>query len=172
MVHANTARRLGWGRVAWYGAELGVAADFAYALAFILYALVRSTFDLLATPQIDAGWLNIALATWFALAVPALLLAALFAPFVALIGALTALAVNAISAARNASSRQAAQIGAAVCALVALTLVALLTWGGGFAWSPALIETWMFWLVLPLLLYIAAGGIGGWMLSQMKQGGG
>lgn len=161
MVHA----KMSWGRVAWHGAELGVACAFVYTLAFIAYAMVRATYDLLATPQIDAGWLNIALATWFALAVPALLLAALFAPVVALVGAVTALIVNAL-----ASARHAAQTGALVCAVIALALVAWLTLTG-FTWSLAIIETWLFWLVLPLGFYIAAGGIGGWLLGRMKQGG-
>ncbi|CAG0943011.1 hypothetical protein ANRL1_01172 [Anaerolineae bacterium] len=164
MVHV----KLAWGRIAWYGAELGIAFAFVYALAFIVYAIVRATIDLIATPQIDAGWLNIALATWFSLAVPALLLAALFTPVVAIIGALTALGVNAIASARNASPRQAALIGAETSGVFALALIALLTFGAGFTWSLAIIETWMFWLVLPLLLYVVAGGVGGWMLSRMK----
>lgn len=157
-----------WGRIMWYGAELGVAFAFGYALVFIVYAMARATIDLLATPQIDAGWLNIAIATWLSLAVPALLLAALFAPFVALIGALTALGVHAILSARNASPRQAVTIGVGTCAVIAFALVALLTLGTGFTWSPAIIETWMFWLVLPLLSYIVAGGVGAWMLYQLN----
>jgi len=159
--------KLGWARVAGYGAELGIACAFSYALAFIVYALVRSTGDLSAAPQIDAGWLNIALATWFALATPALLLAALFAPFVAILGALTALAINAITSARNASPRAGALIGAGTCAGIASALVVLLTLTG-FTWSRAISETWLFWIVLPLLVYVGAGGIGGWLLRRLK----
>jgi hypothetical protein len=156
--------------VAWYGAELGAAADFAYALAFILYALARSTYDLLATPAIDAGWLNIAIATWLALAVPAFLLAALFAPIVMVFGALTALLVKVVLAARNPSraSRRAVALGVTVCAFVVIVILALLVFGMGLTWRPAIAETLAFWIVLPLVLYVVAGGIGGWELNQME----
>src|SRR3990172_6702454 len=138
MIHPNNVRPLGWGRVAGYGAELGIACAFLYALAFIGYAIARATIDLLVTPQIETGWLGTAIVTWFSLAVPALLLAAIFAPLAALIGALTALVVNAVSMALNPGQarRQAFIIGIAVCAVVVVVICWLLFFGMGLAWKP------------------------------------
>lgn len=170
MIHPNNVRPLGWGRVAGYGAELGIACAFLYALAFIGYAIVRATLDLLVTPQIETGWLGTAIATWVSLAVPALLLAALFAPLAALIGSLTALVVNAVSMALNPgrAQRQAIAIGTVVCTAVVVVICGLLFFGMGLTWKAAIAETLIFWLVLPLSLYIIAGGVGSWSSSQLK----
>ena len=160
--------RLGWGRTAWYGAEACVTLACLYTLAFIGYAIVRATLAILATPEIDAGLAATLIATWAALALPALVVAVLAAIPAALIGALTALAIRALLALGRATPtpRRALASGLAVCLLVSLALLALLTQGLGVSWTPATAATLTFWLVTPLVLYSIAGTVASWQLAE------
>jgi hypothetical protein len=160
--------RLGWGRTAWYGAEACVALAFVYTLAFIGYAIVRSTLTILATPEIDAGLVSTLIATWAGLALPALVCAALASIPAALIGALTALVVRALLALGNVTPtpRRAVASGLAVCLVVSLALLALLTQGMGVTWTPATAATLTFWLVAPLVLYSIAGTVASWQVGR------
>ena len=161
MSHTALTSRPSWRKVAARGAEIGIALDFAYAATFIVYAILRSTAKLLETPGIDAGWPGTALATWTALALPAFVFAVLFVPIVALLGALTALAVYALSPTLNPEHApgRAVFIGIGVCSLVVFATALLLDLQAGLRWTPALAETLTFWLALPLLIYIVAGGV-------------
>ncbi len=157
----------GLGRTAWYGAEACVALAFLYTLAFIGYAIVRSTLAILATPDIDAGLASTLIATWARLALPALVCAALAAIPAALIGALTALAIRALLALGTiaATPRRAVASGLAVCLVVSLALLALLTHGMGVTWTPATAATLTFWLLAPLVLYVIAGTVASWQVA-------
>src|SRR3954468_10637703 len=161
MIQSTHTARWGWGRTAWYGAEACVALTFLYTLVFIGYAIVRSTLAILATPEIDAGLTATLIATWAGLALPALVVAALAAIPVALIGALTALAIRVLLALGSATPtpRRAGASGLAVCVVVSLALLALLTQGMGVSWTPASAATLTFWLVTPLVLYSIAGTV-------------
>src|SRR5690349_587656 len=96
MIQSRHPSQVSWPRAAAYGAEAGLALALLYALAFIGYAVVRSTANILATPDPDAGLAATLLATWVSLALPALTLGAIFGVLAALIGALTALAFRAL----------------------------------------------------------------------------
>jgi hypothetical protein len=169
MAHTILTRRNGWGRTAWYGAEIGVGLSFLYALAFIAYAVVRSTSVLLGTPNPDGGLAGTLIATWATLALPALMIAALAGILAAAIGALTALAVRMLASFGTArpTPRRAAGSSLAVCLVVCLALLLLLTQGLGLVWTPATAETLTFWLVLPLIIYIIAGGVVGWHFNRL-----
>ena len=168
MAHTILTKRHGWGRTAWYGAEIGVALSFLYALVFIAYAVVRSTSVLLGTPNPDGGLAGTLIATWAALALPALMIAALAGILAAVIGALTALAARALVSFGTArpTPRRAAGSGLAVCLVTCLALLLLLMQGFGVAWTPATAETLMFWLIVPLMIYIVAGGLIGWHFNR------
>lgn len=173
MSHTPQPLRTHWFTAAGRGAEIGIALDFGYATAFLIYALLRSTTTLLATPDIDAGWFGTAFATWTALTLPAFVFAALFVPLVALLGALTGAAVYALLPVFNPerAPRRAAMIGIGVCSLVAFVLVLLIRLGAGVQWTPALAETLTFWFALPLLIYVVAGGAASWRLNQLLEDG-
>jgi hypothetical protein len=166
--HAHTPQ-VGWGRTAGYGAEAGIALAFGYALAFIGYAVVRSTLTLMATPHPDgtlAGTLSV---TWIALAVPAFMLAAIFGILAAVLGALTALVLRVLVSRVNPTHapQRAIGIGVAVCLTVSLALLVLLYEGLGVRWTPATAATLTFWLLVPLLIYVVAGGIVSWHVNRM-----
>ncbi len=168
MLQRTHTARLGWGRTAWYGAEACVTLAFVYTLVVIGYAIVRATLAILATPQIDAGLAATLIATWAGLALPALVIAALAAIPAALIGALTALAVRALLALGSATPtpRRAMSSGLAVCLVVSLALLALMTQGLGMDWTPATAATLTFWLVAPLVLYVIAGTAASWQVGR------
>jgi hypothetical protein len=169
MAQNKHAPRIGWGRTAWYGAEAGLALAFLYALAFIGYAIVRSTLNLLAAPNRDGGLAGTLVATWIALALPAFVVAALAGILAAIIGALTALALRALLSRMNAAHtpRRAIAIGVGVCLTVSLTLLVVLTQGLGLTWTPVVAMTLTFWLVLPLATYVVAGGVASWQVNRM-----
>lgn len=159
---------IGWGQTAWYGAEVGVALVSVYALAFISYAARRSGLALLATPDADGGLLRTIIATWLALAAPALAIALILALPAAAMGALTALLLRVIlmQIISTAASRSAVAAGAGVCLLLSLGLVALVAGGLSVDWTPATAATLTFWLVLPLALYVAAGALASWYAQR------
>lgn len=168
MKNRTHSARLGWGRTAWHGAEACVALAFVYTLVFIGYAIVRSTLTIVATLDIDAGLAGILIATWAGLALPALVVAALAAIPAALIGALTALAIRALLALGDAvpTPLRSGASGLAVCLVVSLALLALLTQAMGVTWTPATAATLTFWLVAPLGLYVIAGTVASWQWAE------
>jgi hypothetical protein len=169
MPEMNTIRRFSWARTAWYGAELGVALACLYTLAFIAYAVVRTAFKILTTPEVAGGLAGTVLATWVSLALASIVIAALLVVPVALLGAATALGIRALLAPAGALGRpaRAAALGALVCLGISLALVALLAGGLGVAWTPASAATLTFWVVLPLLIYVLAGALASRRLAQL-----
>ncbi len=165
--HAHVPR-VGWGRTAGYGAEAGIALAFGYALAFIGYAVVRSTLNLLTPPAPDGTLAGTLIATWIALAVPALMLAAICGILAAVIGALTALVLRALLSRVNPTHapQRAITIGVTVCLSVSLALLVLLNQGLGVRWTPATAATLTFWLLLPLVAYVVAGGMVSWHVNR------
>jgi hypothetical protein len=169
MTQRTHAPQIGWGRSAWYGAEAGIALSFLYALAFIGYAVVRSTLNLLAIPKPDGGLAATLIATWLTLAVAAFVLAALVGILAALIGALTALALRALLSNVDAAQtpRGAIVIAVALCLSISVTLLVLLNQGLDVALTPATDPMLTFWLVVPLVIYVVAGGIASWEVNRM-----
>jgi hypothetical protein len=169
MMKNSRPSQISWPRAAAYGAEAGAAMALLYALAFIVYAVVRSTINLLATPDADGGLAATLLATWVSLALPALTLGIIFGLLAALVGALTALALKALMSilAGARSPRGAVAAGVALCLAVSVALFTLLCRSLGLAWSPATAETLTFWLVLPLVAYVIAGAAASWQIRRM-----
>jgi hypothetical protein len=168
MTHNAQVARIGWGRTAEYGAEAGIALALVYALAFIGYAVVRSTLNLLAPPAPGDGLAGTLIATWVALAVPTFMLAVIFGILAAVIGALTALVLRALLSRVNSTHapQRAVSIGMAVCLTVSLALLVLLYQGLGVRWTPATAATLTFWLLLPLVAYVVAGGMVSWYVNR------
>jgi hypothetical protein len=168
MQHAKSGVRPTPGYVALRGARVGILAVLAYALAFMVYAVVRSSFTLFATVNQDAGLWGTLLASWVSLIIPALTIALLLFPLGALFGIVTALVIWGISAAwnREQAPNKAVAIGVGTCIVIAVLLVVLLNQGLGVTWTRTLAETLTFWLALPLLVYIAAGGAASWALNR------
>jgi hypothetical protein len=165
--HAHVPR-VGWGRTARYGAEAGIALALVYALAFIGYAVVRSTLTLLAPPAPDGTLAGTLIATWTSLAVPAFVLAAMCSILAAVIGALTALVLRALVSRVNPThaSQRAIGLGVAVCLTVSLALLVLLYEGLGVRWTPATAATLTFWLLVPLVIYVVAGAMASWHINR------
>ena len=168
MAQKTHAPHVGWGRTAWYGAEAGIALALLYALAFIGYAVVRSTLMLLATPNPDGGLAGTLIATWISMAVPAFVLAAIVGILAAALGVLTALVLRALLSHGNPTHapQRAIVIGVGVCLTISLMLLVLLTQGLGVTWMPATAAALIFWLVMPLVIYVVAGGTASWQVNR------
>ena len=69
---------------------------------------------------------------------------------------------------RKRAPLRAILIGLGVCSLVGLAILLLLGNGAGLRWTPALAETHTFWLGLPLVLYVVAGGVASWRSVQIQ----
>lgn len=156
----------------WYGARggaaLGVILTFAYALAFVVYATVRSTLLVFsAGVEIDVPGTLVAYA--ISLAVAALAIAALMAIPAALIGIVTAILLKKALFVLNSkhSPRRAALIGSSVCLILAALFHFAVQFGLGFALVDvfANLETYLLWLGIPTLLYVAVGGAAAWRLN-------
>jgi hypothetical protein len=161
-------RRPTFGSIAMRGAGVAVLANGAYTIIFVLYAVVRSSLTLLATTNESAGLAGTLLAVWASLLVPALAIALLLCPLVALLGVITALAIWGASTAwnRQRAPKRAIALGVAICAGVAALLIGLLAAGLGLSGTGRLAEALTFWVGLPLLAYIIAGGAASWELNR------
>lgn len=150
------------------GAGVGLLAVFVYALAFIVYAAVRSSFTVFATVNEDAGLFGTLIATWVSLSIPALTIALLLAPLAVVFGVIAALLIWGLSAAwnREHAPKKAVVIGSGTCALLAALLIVSLNLGFGLTWSQTVAETLTFWLALPLLVFVGAGGLASWELNR------
>jgi hypothetical protein len=162
--------RISWLKTGWYGAEAGIALTLLYALAFLLYAVVRSTAAITATSGIDGGLVRTLIATWLSLAVSTFGFAVVLAVPAAIIGALTALALRVAIVPRpsvGAYAQSAVVAGLAISLSVSLVLGALVVYGLGVRWAPASAETLIFWLILPLAIYIIASAVVGWRVRRL-----
>jgi len=168
MPGTDSPGRPGLGRLAGRGAGAASLAVLAYTLAFLLYAFARSGLTLLATVNEAAGLPATLLATWISLSIAALAIALLVWPLAALVGAGTALLIGALCAAwnREHAPGRALAIGAGACAAPAALIALALAASAGPAWTSSLAETLGFWLGLPLLVYIAAGGLASLELNR------
>lgn len=150
------------------GAKVGVALDLGYAVAFLAYASVRSAVMILSAGGMNVDMLGTIVATTASIAWVSLVVAILFAPIAAFIGMVTAVIVNALLGRVNPihSATRALIVGLVTAAGIVLLFYAALVFGMGVALSPESIEMFAFWLGLPTLIYIAAGGVGSLELNR------
>jgi ABC-type Fe3+-siderophore transport system permease subunit len=171
MVRADVMVRPNMWNVALRGAGVALALTFAYALAFLLYAMLRSFAVVVGTVNEGAGFLATLFATWFSLAIPTLTIAALFAILAVPLGAVTAVLIVWASARWNKerNPNNAIALGAALTFLIAFLLTLLLQLGG-MTFDLHYWDAWALWFVLPLLVYVAAGGAASWKWNQQLRG--
>lgn len=100
--------------------------------------------------------------------IPALTIALLLFPLAALLGAVTALLIWGLSVAWNHEHApdQALAIGAGTCLGITLLFIVVFFQGLGVTWTRTVAETLTFWVMLPLLVYIVAGGLASWALNR------
>jgi hypothetical protein len=160
------------------GALLGARLATLYGLLFIVIGAIRYGFDLFAAPPEADLW-----PTWAAgalsLAVAALVITLVMAIAAAVFGALTAAAALGVHELLRRFPRRRAQpdtdtpharfsaatVASGVAAGVAGAFVILLhlaLWAAGlWSWSSLLSPTYLFWLGVPGLLYLAAAWFAG-----------
>ncbi len=161
MLPAKITTRLSWKNAAYSGAILCSRLALAYTLAFILYALARSALTVAATVNQDAGMWGTLIATWASLIVASLVIGALAALAVGILGAVTGIALRAVSVVSNPQHdpRRAVVIGATVCFAIVLLIHLALRAALNYSLADLLSMHALFWLELPALVFIVAGAI-------------
>lgn len=154
------------------GAVAAVGLAFAYALVFVVYAVIRSSL-LLGSVASDAGFGGTIIAYAAALTLAALTIAALMALPVAVIGLITAAIVKRSGFwfnPRHSESRSIA-VGTFMCFIIVLVFHVLLQRALGFSMSDVVSnsETYLLWLGFPSLIYIAAGGVASRKLFLLRK---
>ena len=147
-----------WQKTARRGAELGAVLSVAYAFLFDAYAIGSGSIGN-TTDTISANTISV-----FSQTIPWTVAMLILA---ALIGALTALLIRTLLPRLNPSSRPGRSMlygfGITIVVVVLVTLIAAIAGAPmAFNFNP---QTYMFWVGLPALLYVAAGAVGAERLS-------
>jgi hypothetical protein len=168
-MNANQAVSHPTGRaVARAGAAVGVGLTFAYALTFALYAIVRSSWTIWRWTPPDLGKLEALAANAASIVVASVASAGLLAVVVALLSMGTALVMAWALATWNAhqSTGRAILMGAATALVVVVVGQFTLSWALGRSLFSFGAATYLFWIGLPSLLYVGAGGVLARWLTQ------
>jgi hypothetical protein len=154
-----------WSAAARLGAKLGAELTVVYALGFAVYASVRAVADIAPVKPDDA--LQTALAVIVSLLVPIASIGLLMLLIAAMLGAVTALIVYGLLPVfdPNQQPLRAAAVGGGVTAIIAAALYAGAQSLPGGHFAAVHVETFLFWLALPLLLYVGAGIVGATRLN-------
>lgn len=168
IAHRAVPFPLAWRQVVRVGALTGVALTYAYALAFLLYAVLRATFTLVIMLWPDVGLLGAVIATSESLAIPVLMFATLLTIPAALLGAITAVLVYTTLLWLNGSHSplQTALLGGTIALAVIAVIRFGLAYGLGVTAASLTLPTYLFWLGLPAAIYLIASTSGGWHLSH------
>jgi hypothetical protein len=150
------------------GAFWGAALTFAYALVFCLYAIVRISWTILAAGPLDAGVPGTLAANAACILIAALVMTALLSLSTAALGMVSAILIGRLFLIfkPKEASLQAAWLGVAGPLLISLLLLPALKLGVGFSPIKLPAETGLFWLGLPLIIYMGAGALAGWKMSR------
>jgi hypothetical protein len=171
MQHTERSAYPSWAYGPLGGAAPAMGLAFAYSALFIVYAAVRSSL-LVIRVNPDAGVPGTTVAYFFALAVPALVIAAMMAVPAALIGLIAAPILKHVVAIFNAprSEGRAITIGSATCLFITVLLLVIFQRMLGFTFADMLAnsETFLFWFALPSLIFIAAGGMAARQLVRIE----
>lgn len=152
-----------WRQAARHGAGIGVKMALVYTVIFLLYAILRSTLDLLSLPAPDAGTLGTITATVLSLSVAAFAIAALLLPVSALAGTTLSLLLHLLlpQAGRRSALVGTLVISSAVAFAIADTVQLIVLPAAGFEPLDLPFETWLFWFGLPTLIYIIVAALEG-----------
>ncbi len=166
MTQANGSR-LSWQTVASRGAKTGVTLVAIYALAFAVYACVRSVWTVVSVLEPTEA-LRTAGAVIVSLIVPIIAVALMMALVAAILGAATAMIVYFLLPVVNPARRssRATAVGIIASVIVAGSLYSAAQSLPGAHLAPAHTDAYLFWLVLPLSIYAGAGMIGARRLNQ------
>ncbi len=147
-----------WQRTARHGAELGAVLSVAYSLLFDAYAIGTAS---VGSSADAVGANSVAI---FRQTIPWML--AVLIPS-ALVGVLTALFIRALLARLNSSGNPGRGMllgfGSTIVLTAVVTLVLVVT--GMPLTLDVYPQTYLFWVGLPSLLYVAAGAVGARRLS-------
>jgi hypothetical protein len=168
MTRSRTPPTVTWRTAVRTGAGVGIALTFAYALIFAVLAIVAASATILQAQPADP--LATLAANGLTLLYLALMMALLLSILTALIGAGTGVIVYTLDRVFNArhTPLRAAAIGTFTTTgiwLIFYLLIRAAGLGQRLGWAyPA---TFLFWLILPGLIYICTAGVVGVRLNAL-----
>jgi hypothetical protein len=149
------------------GALLGLALTLAYGLAFALYAIVRSSLQIVAVLPPDEGLLGTLVANALSILVPTIVVALLLAAIPAILEAIVLVAIYrlCLSLRGEGMAGRSAIVGLVVSLLVTV-VIHLLGWRATGAYFAALWPMgYLFWLGLPSMIFVTMNTWAGWRLG-------
>lgn len=158
-----------WKETARHGAGVGARMTILYASLFLLYALVRSSFELSAMPAPESGTAGTLLATVISLTVATAAIALLLIPLSALVGMGTSLLLRRLLPEIGVAKSLGGTfiISLVVAFAVADTVQFILLPALGFEPLELPFGTWLFWFGIPSVIYIITIGLeGAWLRSR------
>ncbi len=140
------------------GLRLGFGLAFLYSAGFLLYAVVRSSWHIVASLPLAEGLVGTLVANVFALVVAVLFFALLFGVVAALLQSITLLLVDGLAQLLlpHWSPIVVAGLGLMVAALLAGALQLLVQRSLGSYFAALWPMGYLFWLGLPSLLFVGA----------------
>lgn len=160
------------GGTALSGVVLGFTLALAYGFTFVVYAIVRSSLQIVAILSPGEALVGTLLANAFALFVPALVFALLCGLGAALLQSITLLLVHGVAALINPHHAPAlmAGIGLISASLLAGASQVAVQQSLGIYFDALWPSGYLFWLGLPSLLFIGATIWVSWRLSNHAAG--
>lgn len=154
------------------GAALGVGLASAYTLLFIMYAIVRSSLVVIRVNS-DVGMLGTLIAYAASFVIATCTITALMAIPAAIVGTLTAFILKRLLFAFNTQHvpQRTVTIGFATCLAIVVILQLGFQRALGFTLSDVIAnpETYLLWLGIPSLIYLAAGSVASLQLNLPQE---
>ena len=156
------------GKLVFTGIQIGIAKTFFYSFLFMVYAIIRSSF-FINTSLAGKAKSNILFSNGFALAYTISVFAILTGIISALIGALTILIIKKILLYFNPEllSFKAISIGIIWSLFSLIIFYHILYTASANRFSFAYPQTFLFWFILPVCIYLAAYIIGSKKLNDL-----
>lgn len=161
--------QVGWRRVLWRGATLGIGLTYGYTILTALYATLRTSENLWWHTPPEVGRLATITANALSIVLAAVMTGTLLAVVIAVIGASIALLVYWLLRWINPARRmdRALLIGATVAILGALLEQFALRAALGRPLLSLGVETYLFWFGVPGLIQSGAAAAYAWRLNHL-----
>lgn len=153
------------------GLLVGLCEVLLYSLAFVLYAIVRSSIQIGAVLAPNEGLIGLLIANAFSLLMAVLGIGPMLGLFAAVIETITAVLMYELSVFFNPAGfrGRGAWIGLLTAGLMAVAILLFVQQSLGSYFAALWPSGYFFWLGLPTLIFIGTNGWLGWRFSNNQR---